>query len=269
VRRPAERRLRLSALVLREPFTRDAWSLKGVALAWAVGFSAMLSFLIAVEPTLRAPFEELLDNMGPLARLLAGDVLEPGGLVALMFGTFLAPAVAVFAVLQAGRWANELEEGLLALDLSTPLSRTRVVLSRVGAVLFAAAAALALAWVVALGAAALAGLPLAGAKLAAAAVAALPVALVYFAVGLAVAAWWRPSWGAPVAGALALLDFLYGLLASTLEFPEWSQSLSVFGRYGNPALDGLGLSSHGVLFVVGCGLVALAVAGFRRLDLVW
>jgi ABC-2 type transport system permease protein len=213
--------------------------------------------------------EQFLDDMGPMARVFAADFLVPGTLVALMFGMFLAPALSVFAVLQAGRWAGELQDGLMALDLSTPLGRTRLVLSRVAAVLLVGATALALTWLVALATATAAGVPVSAGKLATAALGALPVALVYLGVGLAVAAWWRPAWAAPVAGALALLDFVYGLVASTLQLPEWAAGLSVFSRYGNPALEGLSLSGHGALLVLGCLLVALALAGFRRLDLSW
>ncbi len=260
---------RWASVMLRGPLTRDVWALKGVALGWAVGLSALVAFLVSVEPTLRSPLEEMLDQAGPLARLFAGDLTAPGALVGLMFGLFLAPAIAAFAVLQAGRWAGEMEEGLLVLDLSTALGRIRLLLSRVAAVLLAGGEVLVVTWLVAQMAGRLAAVPIPGQRLGEAALAALPVALIYFGLGLAVAAWRSPSWAAPFAGALALADFVYGIVGPLLDLPAWATRMSVFGRYGNPAIDGLSFSSHGVLLLVGVGLVLVALLGFQRRDLSW
>jgi ABC-type transport system involved in multi-copper enzyme maturation permease subunit len=213
--------------------------------------------------------EELLGSFGPLAGALGADLLAPGALVGLMFGMFLAPALAVFAVLQAGRFAGELEDGLMVLDLSTRLSRVRLLVSRAAAVVFAAAAALAVCWLTAMAVSPLVGVPLDGAVLARAALGALPVVLVYLAVGLVVVSWIRPGWASGIAGGLVLIDFVYGLVVSILGLPEWTTRISVFGRYGNPALEGLSLSGHGVLLLLGLGLLALAAGGFRRRDLAW
>jgi ABC-2 type transport system permease protein len=265
----APRRLRLSSRLPGGPFVRDVWLLKGVGAGWALGLSALVAFLVSVEPTLREPMEELLDSAGPLARVFAGDILAPGALVALMFGTFLAPALAVFAVLQTGRFAGELEDGLVVLDLSTPLARERLLLARVAAVSFVAALALALTWVAAEATAAATGLTLDSASLAQAAAGALPVLLTYLGLGLATVAWWRPSWAAPVVASVALVDFVYGLVTSLLQWPVWSRELSAFGRYGNPAVEGLTVAGHGALLAAGLALALLASVGFGRRDLSW
>jgi ABC-2 type transport system permease protein len=262
-------RPRVGPLVLRGPFSRDLWALKGVTLAWAGGLAALMAFMVAVEPTLREPMEQLIGGYGALAATLAADLLAPGALVGLMFAVFLAPALAVFAALQAGRFAGELEDGLMVLDLSTPLGRVRLLLSRAAAVLSAAAFALLVCLLTATLVGRLSGVPIDTWTLARAAVAALTVVLVYLAVGLAVSGWLRPAWAAAIAGGLALIDFVYGMVVSLLRLPGWTTDISVFGRYGNPAIEGLSFSQHGVLLLVGALLVALAALGFTRRDLSW
>ncbi|GAB4258961.1 MAG: hypothetical protein Kow00122_16530 [Thermoleophilia bacterium] len=253
--------------LLRGPFARDAWALRGVTLGWAAGLAASLVFIVSLEPTLRAPLEQMLETAGPFARLFAGNAAAPGFLVGVVFDVDLPLALAVFAVLQAGRWAGEVEEGLLDLDLSTPLGRARLLISRLGAVLVAGAAAVLVAWLAALITGGVAGVPLAGGDLLAAALAALLVLLVYLGIGLAAAAWRRPSWAAPTAGALALVDFVYGIVSPALQLPSWTRGLSVFARYGNPAVEGIRWSDLGVLVLLGAALTGLALVGFQRRDL--
>lgn len=253
--------------LLRGPLARDAWALRGVALGWATGLAASLVFIVSLEPTLRAPLEQMLDTAGPFARLFAGNVAAPGFLVGVVFDVDFPLVLAVFAVLQAGRWAGEVEDGLLDLGLSTPLGRARLLISRVGAVLVAGAAAVLAAWLAALITGRVAGVPLAGGDLLAAALAALLVLLVYLGIGLAAAAWWRPSWAAPTAGALALADFVYGVVSPALKLPSWTHGFSIFARYGNPAVEGIRWPDLGLLALLGAALTGLALAGFHRRDL--
>ena len=155
------------------------------------------------------------------------------------------------------------------LSLSTALGRGRLLLSRIGAVLVAAAVAVGVASAVILTVGGLTGTPLGAAVLGRVAVGALALVLVYFSLGMAVGTWVRPSWAAPVVGGLAVADFVSSLIVPLLHLPAWAAGISVFARYGDPVIEGLRWNHQGVL--AGCGglLVVLAVLGFRRQDLVW
>lgn len=254
---------------MRDPLLRDAWSLGGVTAGWAIGLAAFSSLMVVIEPTIRKPLQDMIDQAGALGLLFAGDLMRPGFLASVMFGTFVAPALAAYTVLQVGRWATELQEGLPMLSLSTTLGRGRLALSRIGAVLVAAAVAMGVACGVILIVGALTGTPLGAAVLGRVVVGVLALVLVYFSLGMAVGAWVRPSWAAPVAGGLAVADFVWSLIVPLLHLPAWVAGISVFARYGDPVIQGLQWSHQGVLAGFGGLLVVLAVLGFRRQDLVW
>lgn len=254
---------------LLDPLLRDAWSLGGVTLGWAFGLAAFSSLMVVIEPTVRKPIQDMIDQAGALGALFAGDLMRPGFLASIMVGTFVAPALAVFAVLQVGRWAGELQEGLPMLSLSTTLGRDRLILSRIGAVFVAAFVAVGVAFAVILIVGGLTATPLGVVVLGRVAVAALVLVVVYVSLGMAVGVWARPSWGAPVAGAVAVADFVWSLIVPLLHLPAWAAGISVFARYGDPVIEGLRWSHQGVLADFGGLLVVAVVLGFRRQDLVW
>lgn len=254
---------------LRDPLLRDAWSLSGVSIAWAIGLAVFSSLLVVLEPTIRKPIQEMIDKAGALGLLFVGDLMRPGFLSSIMFATFAAPALVAFTVLQVGRWATELQDGLLALSLSTPVGRSRLALSRIGAVMLAATVAMGIACGVLLVVGGLTGTHLGAAVLGRVTVGILALVLVFFSLGMAVGTWVRPSFAAPVAGGLAVADFVSSLVVPLLHLPTWVAGVSIFARYGDPAIEGLRWSHQGVLVGLGGLLVVVALLGFRRQDLVW
>jgi len=256
-------------LRLRDPLLRDLWSLVGVTTGWTIGLAAFSSLMVVIEPTIRKPIQDMLDNAGSLGMLFAGDLMRPGFLASIMFGTFAAPALAAYTVLQVGRWATELQEGLPMLSLSTTLGRSRLALSRIGAVLIAGAVAMGVSCGVILIVGEITGTHLGAAMLGRVTVAVLALVFVFFALGMAVGTWVRPSWAAPVVGGLAVADFVSSLVVPLLHLPTWVAGISIFSRYGDPVIEGLRWSHQGVLVGLGALLTVLAVFGFRRQDLVW
>jgi ABC-2 type transport system permease protein len=253
--------------LLRGPFTRDLWSLRGTAITWAIVLSAYLALFISIETMLRKPLEEFLANAGALAQVLKDTLLGSQPIGAVFFGAYAAPILAVYAVLQVSRWAGELDEGLLVSALSTTVSRARLMLSRVGASLVSMAAALAVTWFAVLMVAMLRGVALSGPILARGMAASLVVIVVYLGIGLAVGSWWRLSWAAPVAGAVAAANFVFDIVSQAFHLPNWSTKLSIFARLGNPVLKPLAWNREGVLLLVGLALLGLALLGFQRKDL--
>ena len=264
---PGLRRGLDASRLLRGPFTRDAWALKGSGIAWAFALSGFLSLFVAIEDTLRGPLEEFLKNVGFLGELFGKNLLGDQLIGVLMFGAFVGPILSVFAILQVSRWATELGEGLFVPALSTAVSRARLMLSRVGAGLTVLIGALAVTWGIVALVALMRGVDVPGVALGRGMAAAITVVLVFLGLGLAVGSWWRASWAAPVAGALLAVSFVFDVVSQAVELPAWSTSLSVFARLGNPVLQPLTWGRHGVLLLVGLVLVGLAVAGFSRKDL--
>lgn len=253
--------------LLRGPLVRDTWSLKGVALAWGAGLTGALSLLLVLERSLRGPLEEFIENAGALGELFAGQMLGDAPLAALMFGGFLGPILSVFAILQAGRWAGELEEGFFDLALSTPVSRLRLLVSRVAAALLSAGLALALAWLIAMLVAAARGVPLDAWALAWGMGISLVSVLIFLSLGLLAGTWFASSWAVPAAAGVAVLNFVFDLLSPLLDLPAWSRELSLFARLGNPVQEGVTWTRHGLLVLVGLALLAGAALGWQRKDL--
>ena len=253
--------------VLRGPLTRDLWSLKGIALGWGAGFSFFLVLLVATDASLRRAIQDFFAGQGALGALLGEQLLGSDPIGVLMFASFAGPVLAVFSALQVARWVGEVDEGLLTAALATPVGRARFLVSRMVAMVGAAAAALLVAWTAALITAETVGASLSPWHLARGMVAALTIVVVFGGFGLAVASLWRSSWAAPMVGALTLANFVVDLVGPLLGWPAWTAKLSLFGRLGNAVREGLVFDHQGVLLVVGIGLVAVAALGFERRDL--
>lgn len=254
--------------LLRGPVLRDAWSLKGIALAWGIGLGLFIALFTAVENDLRGPIEELLRGQGPFGEMAADQLLGSGPIALLIFNQFANPVLGIFAALQVGRWAADVEAGHLTLALATPVGRARLLLGRLAAVLLTAGLALAIAWVVAVLSAGLTGTELSWGQTALGIAARLFLVLVFVGFGLAVAGWWRPAWAAGLTGGLVIVNLLYDLVRPVFALPSWTAQLSLLERMGDPFREGLTGGGHGVLLAVGLVLTTLAVAGFERRDLV-
>lgn len=260
--------LRIDATgLLRGPVLRDAWSLRGIAAAWGLGLSVYMVIFTLTDRGLRGPIEDIIRQAGPLAevagRAFLGD--EPIGM--LIFSGFAGPILGVFAALQVGRWAGDLEGDHLALALATSVGRTRLLLSRVAAVLLAGVVALLITWVATLVSAKVASVRVEPGRLFVGMVAPVVLLLVFLGFGLAVAGWWRPAWAAALTGILVVANLLFDLVSPLFGLPSWTGELSLLTRAGNPFREGLTWGHQGVLVAVAVLLVGLAAWGFERRDL--
>jgi ABC-2 type transport system permease protein len=195
------------------------------------------------------------------ARLLgSGDPYRPL-LGYFLFGT-LQLLIALYAVVEAGRWAADDAAGRLELRLSAPVSRRRVVLDRALALALALAAIAAVGTIAGTLGARNQGIRLGAGEAAAAAAALLPFGLSFGGVGAALVGW-RPRVAVPALGAFAGASFFlleFGLLFG---WPAWLTRLSVFGLYGAPLVEGIawpGLAALMAVSLAGFGAATLALA---------
>lgn len=188
------------------------------------------------------------------------------------FQGLFAWAAAAFAICMGSRLlAGEREKRTLALLLAYPRSRLWFLLEAVAA-LFAAVLMQATAlWLLLAAGAAVFRLPLAPAGLAAAAGLLALFGLVFGSLALALSMWSGSAriGGLGAAGAL-LLAYLSFTLLPAMGGAARLRQLSLFSvAFGaNPLEGGFNLGGGAILLLLSLGLLALAWAGFERLDLV-
>jgi ABC-2 type transport system permease protein len=229
---------------------------------WALGIAVMAAFLMSLVrlmvdsmlqiPQLRFYFEQL-----------GASGYEAS--VGLMWGSTALLLLTVYAIAQVGSWVADDAEGRLETYLAQPISRARVVLERIGALLVATAV------IVAAGSAAVAimasreriELDATRFTLASALMPAVPLA--FGAVG-AVLAGARPRLAVPALTAVAIASYFTQQLAPLFDWPEWVESTSLYSLYGTPMSTGVEWGGMAALIVIGLAATALAVVTMRRRD---
>jgi len=185
-----------------------------------------------------------------------------------VYGPLVIAAVAIIAAV--GSTAGEEEEGILALELAHPITRSRLILAKAAAVL---AAVLTIALGTFLGL--LAGVAVGGGGVAASNLAALSLHLALFgcaigALALALAAaTGRRTLASGGAAGFAVLAFLINGFAPLVHGLTWLKYVSPFYYYtGNDPIGyGIDIGHLAVLAVASIVLTAIAVVGLGRRDL--
>jgi ABC-2 type transport system permease protein len=176
----------------------------------------------------------------------------------------LALTAGAFGVWAGGHPGADEDEGQLDLVLAGPVSRTRSLTADVVAtltgtttVLVAGAAGLALGQLAATNAAD-------SAEAFGAQLAYLPAVLTL--VGIVVLIYgWLPDWGW-VGWVVLAFVFVIGWLGGLLDPPRWIVDLSPYSHVPRVPIESAAGWSLPVLCLVGLGLVALGLVGFRRRD---
>jgi len=182
-----------------------------------------------------------------------------------MWGSTALVLLTVYAIAQVGSWVADDAEGRLETYLAQPISRARVVLERIGALLIGTAV------IVAAGSVAVAimasreriELDATRFTLASALMPAVPLA--FGAVG-AVLAGARPRLAVPALTAVAIASYFTQQLAPLFGWPEWVESTSLYSLYGTPMSTGVEWGGMAALIVIGLAATALAVVTMRRRD---
>jgi ABC-2 type transport system permease protein len=232
-------------------------------VGWAIGLAVLAGFLASITkvmvdafgnsdiPMLRAYFER------------AGINAYSDFVGVIWFSTLLL-LISLFVAVQVNGWAADDVEGRLETILSAPVSRARVVVERIAAVLIACAVLVAASSVAVYLTATSAGISLPGGRFVFASAAVLPVAYAFSGIGHALVGW-RPRVAVAILGALAVVGYFTQQFAPIFQWPDWVTNISLYALYGTPmSKDDWG----GIATLVAIGLAgtAVAIVAMRRRD---
>ena len=232
-------------------------------VGWAIGLAVLATFLASITkvmvdafgssdiPILRAYFER-------------AGINAYGSFIGVIWFSTLLLLIALFVAVQVNGWASDDADGRLETILSAPVSRARVVVERIAAVLIACAILVAASSVAVYLTAASAGISLQSGRFVFASAAVLPVAYAFSGIGHALVGW-RPRVAVAILGALAVVGYFTQQFAPIFQWPERTSNLSLFALYGTPMSkdDWGGIAT---LIVIGLAGTVIAVAAMRRRD---
>jgi ABC-2 type transport system permease protein len=245
-------------------------------LAWAISLTLLVGMYISVWPSMGgSTYKDMFDQMPEAMRALfasnASDMSSPTGFVQVELLSFMGPMLVLIYAITAGSAAIAGEEDRHTLDLllANPVSRARIVLEKLVAMV---AGVLLLAAV--LGLALMTGGPLSGMHLPAGGVAAAMLhmallGLVFGALALAIGAGTGHAVASKaVPAVVAVVAYVVNGLASLVSWLEPVQKLSPFYQYAghDPLHNGVSVAGVGVAVLTVVVLAAVAVWSFARRD---
>jgi ABC-2 type transport system permease protein len=246
---------------------------------WSLGLIGLVSMMVAVFPSVRGN-----DNLNALiqdypealkAFIAFGgtvDYTSGAGYLGSELFSFMVPLLLLVAAIGAGARAiaGEEEQGTLDLLLANPISRSRLVLEKLGA-LVVELAVLAIVLLVALAVGTrLADMGIGIGRLASATFDATLLALLYGVLALLIGCGsGRRGAAIAVPTALAVAAYLVNALAALVNALEPAQKASPFYHYvaGDPLRHGLALDHTAFLAAAVVVLAALAPVALTRRDL--
>jgi ABC-2 type transport system permease protein len=218
-------------VMLRLPFTEGLWEQRVGLAVWAVSTFLLGAIMVSVVKSVADALNADPNLAALFSKAMGGNIYE--GLMGIVWFGFALLILAAYAVVQVSRWAAQDSEGRVEMLLSTPVSRTRVVIDR--AFEFAVASLL-IVIAGSLGVAAKApssGLNIGAGHLFTSSLLMWPFALAFGGLGVAVVSRW-PRIAVPFLAAFAAIEYFLGDLAPVFKFPGWVANLSVFHLFGNP-----------------------------------
>jgi putative exporter of polyketide antibiotics len=251
----------------RDPFLRPpvvalidmqrAW----VAL-WMAGVAVLAVFLLSFIRTLVDSLSTVPSMRPYLERAGLGDYTSFVG--AIWLSTLLL-LVSAYAIAQANGWAAEDAEGRLETVLAQPVSRRRVVLERLVALLATATLIVAAGSLATLAAASAADIDLDVGRLALASVLMLAVVFAFGGLGAAGAAW-RPRLAVAILASVAIAGYFTQQFAPLFDWPDWVRDLSLYALYGQPLVRDVDWPRIAALLGVGLVGTIIALAAMERRD---
>lgn len=247
--------------LLRRPVLAAVDQQRGWIAGWAIGLSVLAYFLVSITKVLADAMTAIPGLQGYFA---ATGIHGYGDWVGIIwFGTVLL-ILAIFVVVQASGWAADDGEGRLELVLAQPVSRPRVVIERLAALLAGVAIIAAASTFATYLTAGASGLDMPAGRTALAGLLMLPVAFALGGVGHAIVSW-RPRIAVAALGLITALSYFTEQFAPVFGWPEWTMKTSVFALYGMP-LSRDDWPGIGILMGIGLAGTAIAVLAMQRRD---
>jgi ABC-2 type transport system permease protein len=237
--------------LFRQPVLPALWERRGSLAGWLVGIIlAGLAFGSLTKTTLH--LVQTTPSLRPYLTA-AGGATGQSMVGFFWFGVFQL-VLAVYAILQVGRWAADDAEGRLEMILAAPVRRSRVVLERAASLTVSLVLLVAVGTAVTAASAVATHISLSSGALANASWLQVVSSLTFAAVGGAVVGV-SPRITVGVLAVVAAGGYLLRDFAPLLSWPKWVGHLSVFSLYGTPL-------GNGVYWTGAAIMLAVVVAGF-------
>ena len=230
---------------------------------WLVGLTALSAFLASIVKTV---LDTLTSSSTPFMRAYferAGLVAYDSFVGAIWLSTLML-ILAAYAIVQVQSWSADDGEGRLATILSAPVSRARVVLERLVAMLVAVGLICATAGVAVYAVVTSQSIVLDSSRLALATALVVTIPLAFAAIGQLLAVW-RPRIALVLLSTLAVVSYFLVQFTPLFEWPEWVANLSLFSLYGMPMSGEVNWGGiAGLIGVTVVGTIGALIAVQRR-----
>lgn len=245
---------------------------------WALGLAGLVALMVAVYPTVRDNQElnRLVEEYPEALKAFiafggAVDYTSGAGYLGSELFSFMVPLLFIVCAVGNGASAiaGEEERGTLDLLLSHPVTRRRLAVEKIGAMVLELAGLGAVLWAALWVGATIVGMDVSAAHLAAATASAALLALAFGAIAFMVgAATGHRALAVGLATAGAVAAYLVNGLAALVEALAMPQKASPFYHYaiGDPLRQGLALDHSLVLVAIAVVAAVVGVLAFERRD---
>jgi ABC-2 type transport system permease protein len=244
------------------PVTRDLYRQRIALTAWSIAFAALGAVLVAAERTSMQDLLALPRGLPGLPQYIFVQYAQ------LLGQTWFDAALLMFAALGfafVARWAADDRGGWLEAALSAPYSRSRVVLERLGALVFTAAALAALSGLAVGFTSHALNLALDSTRLADSCLILVLFTVVLGAAGSVLAAS-VPRAAPTLFGALLLASYLDDQIGGPLGLPRWVQDISPFRLVGAPLASDIEGRSVVLLLLLTLAGIGSSILAMQRRD---
>lgn len=265
--------------MLRSVFTKTLWETRRALVWWSLGLVGLVAMMVSVYPSVHrnAGLNKLVQDYPEALKAFISfggtvDYTSAAGYLGSEVFSFMLPLLLLIAAIGTGAraLAGEEEQGTLDLLLANPISRTRLALEKLAALVAEVSVLAFVFWLALAVGTSAAGMHVGRDKLAAATLDAALLALVYGVLALLVgSAFGRRGLAVAVPAAAAVAAYLVNVLAAIVSSLSPAQKASPFFHYaaGDPLRQGLSLWHTGLLALAAVALAILTPLAFARRDL--
>ena len=232
-------------------------------VAWTAVVAALGLFFLSFTRTL---VDAMLATPSFRVYMERAGIATYTAFIGLSWFSALVLLVSLYAIVQANGWAADDQEGRLEIFAAQPISRARIVVERLAALLIGAAVIVAASSLALLIGAASADISLEAGRVVVGTALTLLVAFAFGGLGAA-GVGWRPRLTLGILAAVAIVGYFVQELAPLFEWPEWLANLSVYALYGNPVMTSIDWAREATLLAIGAAASFAALIAMQRRDI--
>lgn len=232
-------------------------------VAWTAVVAALGLFFLSFTRTL---VDAMLATPSFRVYMERAGIATYTAFIGLSWFSALVLLISLYAIVQANGWAADDQEGRLEIFAAQPISRARIVVERLAALLIGAAVIVAASSLALLIGAASADISLEVGRVVVGAALTLLVAFAFGGLGAA-GVGWRPRLTLGILAAVAIVGYFVQELAPLFQWPEWLANLSVYALYGNPVMTSIDWAREATLLAIGAAASFAALIAMQRRDI--